>query len=100
MRYELHSNISYYLNISTSNSFYIEPGWFAFSRKVCLGLGCRLSRHCRYLEATAWTIGPGGQYVTSQGERVPQNMAIHHSQTNIKGDMSNLMKKIENFISN
>ena len=42
------------------------------------------------------------RYVTSQGERVPQSMEIQHSQANrpiiIKGDMSTLMKNIENFI--
>ena len=38
--------------------------------------------------------------VTSQGERVPQSMEIQHSQANIKGDTSNFMKNIENYISN
>ena len=42
----------------------------------------------------------GPAYVTSQRERVPQSMGIQHSQANIKGDMSNFMKNIENFISN
>ena len=39
------------------------------------------------------------KYVTSRGERVPQSIEIQHSQANIKGNMSNFMKNIENFIS-
>ena len=40
-----------------------------------------------------------GASLTSQRERVPQSMQIQHSQANIKGDMSNSMKNIQNFNS-
>ena len=46
-----------------------------------------------------WKLLKFKTHVTSRGERVPQCMEILYSGANIKGDMSDLMEKSENFIS-